>query len=152
MAQSSPESIALPFTITVSVRSAVKNRKDNLTDYPVERAIADAIVYHDNCSLVAGLEQAALSIERAVNPGLNELKKFKEMEKVLTSGFKKDEAGDTLRSFWKPDGTTINAQNQTKLREWMRANAVDPLSIAFFIRNEMFADARVQAVKDLNLN
>ncbi|MCH9053272.1 MAG: hypothetical protein IIA72_19805 [Proteobacteria bacterium] len=59
------------------------NRKNGLTEYPVERAIADAILYHDNCSLVAGLEQAALSIERAANPGINELKKLKEMEKVL---------------------------------------------------------------------
>ena len=62
----------------------LNDRKGNLTEYPVERAIKDAIFYHDNCSLVAGLEQAALSIERAANPGINELKKLKEMEKVLT--------------------------------------------------------------------
>ena len=54
-----------------------------MTEYPVERAIADAILYHDNCSLVAGLEQAALSIERAANPGMEQLIKFKKMEKVL---------------------------------------------------------------------
>ena len=61
----------------------LENRKVDLTIYPVERAIADAIRYHDNCSLVAGLEQAALSIERAANPGMEQLIKFKKLEKVL---------------------------------------------------------------------
>ena len=42
-------------------------------EYPVQRAIKDAIAYHDNCSLIAGLQHAALSLERAKNPGLKQL-------------------------------------------------------------------------------
>ncbi len=45
-------------------------RKLDMTGYPVEAAVKDAITYHAECSLIAGLEHAALSIERAQNPGL----------------------------------------------------------------------------------
>lgn len=40
-----------------------------ISAYPVEAAIKDALTYHAECSLIAGLEHAALSIERAQNPG-----------------------------------------------------------------------------------
>lgn len=46
------------------------SRKLDLTGYPVEAAVKDALTYHAECSLITGLEHAALSIERARNPGL----------------------------------------------------------------------------------
>lgn len=46
-----------------------------VSEYSVERAIGDAVVYHDHCSLIAGLEHAALSIERLENPGIKQLKR-----------------------------------------------------------------------------
>ena len=52
------------------------DRKDaDLSQYSVQRAVGDAAVYHYNCSLIAGLEQAAQSIERAENPGLSNINK-----------------------------------------------------------------------------
>lgn len=48
-----------------------KNQQKKVTDYPVEKAIGDAIFYHDHCSLIAGLEFSAASIRRATDPGLN---------------------------------------------------------------------------------
>ncbi len=48
----------------------LKNRKLGITEYPVERAVKDAVFYHGNCSLIAGLEEAAESIQRASDPGL----------------------------------------------------------------------------------
>jgi len=48
----------------------LKNRKLGITEYPVERAVKDAVFYHENCSLIAGLEEAAESIQRASDPGL----------------------------------------------------------------------------------
>ena len=53
----------------------LNRRNQSITQYPVEAAIKDAIEYHAGCSLVAGLEQAALAIERAKNPGLIETQK-----------------------------------------------------------------------------
>lgn len=46
-----------------------------IEDYTVEAAIKDAITYHDACALIAGLEHAALSVERASNPGVEAAKK-----------------------------------------------------------------------------
>lgn len=53
----------------------LNRRNQSITRYPVEAAIKDAIEYHASCSLIAGLEQAALAIERAKNPGLIETQK-----------------------------------------------------------------------------
>ena len=55
----------------------------DLSAYTVQRAIADAVEYHMSCSLVVGLEQAALSIERADNPGLEMLAKAYDNQKKL---------------------------------------------------------------------
>jgi hypothetical protein len=48
----------------------------DLTKYSVQRAVGDAAVYHYNCSLIAGLEKAAESIERANNPGVADMNNF----------------------------------------------------------------------------
>lgn len=40
-------------------------RKKNMSDYPVNRAVADAISYHSACNMVTGLEAAANAIKLA---------------------------------------------------------------------------------------
>ena len=52
-------------------REIRENQQKNVTAYPVEKAIGDAIFYHDHCSLLAGLEFSAASLRRATDPGLN---------------------------------------------------------------------------------
>lgn len=59
------------------------NRNADLTAYSIQRAVGDAAVYHYNCSLIAGLEKAADSLERANNPGVDDLNKF--LEKLKTA-------------------------------------------------------------------
>lgn len=54
----------------------LEDREQGVVKYPVQRAIKDAIKYHENCSLISGLEQAAISIERAENPGADAMNKF----------------------------------------------------------------------------
>lgn len=101
------------------------DREKGLTEYPVERAIADAIRYHDNCSLVAGLEQAALSIERAANPGMDQLKKFKEMMKVLRK-IEDEEAGKrTDDDGGGNQGGSANAQPESTANPSGRAPVVE---------------------------
>ena len=58
---------------------------------------------------------------------------------------------DTLRRYWKPDGSVVNKQNERRLKEWLRSNGFDPESVTFFLRNEMFTDARQRAIVDLEL-
>ena len=54
----------------------LEEREKGVVKYPVQRAIKDAILYHEHCSLISGLEQAAISIERAENPGADAMNKF----------------------------------------------------------------------------
>ncbi len=70
---------------------------DDMKKYNVEKAVADAIVYHDACSLVIGLEQVALNHERAENPGLNELERtLKRLKKMGLEMGKPTGADDAL--------------------------------------------------------
>ena len=72
-------------TIAGEPGDAQKPDRQSLTiaQYPVEAAIKDAISYHDDCSLIAALEYVALSVERAENPGVKQLKQtLKELEGI----------------------------------------------------------------------
>lgn len=40
-------------------------RREPLSEYPVNRAIADALVYHSACSIIAGLDAAAAATQEA---------------------------------------------------------------------------------------
>lgn len=55
-------------------RNILERRKTGLIDYPVQAALRDAAQYHYNCSLVSGLEHAAITLQRSEDPGLKHLK------------------------------------------------------------------------------
>lgn len=52
-----------------------RKRDLGLPEYPAEAAVRDAIRYHASCSLVAGLEQAALELDRAEDPGVRQMQR-----------------------------------------------------------------------------
>lgn len=60
-------------------REAAKDIKE----YPVKAAVKDAIFYHGACGLLAGLEEAGTSIERARDPGLNTLNEMFEENELI---------------------------------------------------------------------
>jgi len=57
---------------------------------------------------------------------------------------------EILRKFWKPEGS-INKGNERKLKDWLKSNGIDPESITFFLRNDVFNDVRRKAIEDLRL-
>ena len=69
---------------------------------------------------------------------------------VTTSSFKNGKAGAKIRKFWKPDGKTIDTDNQARIQKWMTAAGISN-SITFFMRSAVHADFRVKAVEDLGL-
>jgi hypothetical protein len=77
-------------------------------------------------------------------------KSAQEIESFI-SNYQKDSAGDVIRAYWKPDGTNINKEHDKAIRQWMSQNGIDDTSITFFMRAQQFEDARLKAVKDLNL-
>lgn len=70
--------------------SQIKDYRDGeIAAYTVERAVADAIIYHTRCSLIAGLEEASKSISVADDPGLkrlNDLFKENKLKATITLG------------------------------------------------------------------
>ena len=55
-----------------------KKSKWSIEMYTVEQAVGDAVRYHDQCSLLAGLERVALDRKRADNPSLPQIDKVLE--------------------------------------------------------------------------
>ena len=69
-------------------RKIVKKKITNyqacgIDTYSVERAVGDAIKYHDACSLITGLEVVAEDVQRAQDPGLKAMKTFMDDFKAL---------------------------------------------------------------------
>jgi hypothetical protein len=118
--------------------------KKGAADYTLYQALADLDSYYN-----AGTINGAL-VGLTTAAGASSQEGSIQVAAVLSSNFSFDDSSEKLRKFWKPDGT-INSENQTKLRNWMKANGVDPGSITFFISSEMFAAKRAKAVSDLKI-
>ncbi len=73
------------------------------------------------------------------------------LEETLKGSYLKDIAGDRLRKFWKPDGKTINKENESKIEGWIKQNLESQVSIISFIRSRTFREERAKAVKELIL-
>ncbi len=69
-----------------------------------------------------------------------------EIKNVRTARFVKDDAGDKLRAFWKPDGLTIAPANEARLKQWVAQHglATGPGDITLFLRDEAMADMRAR--------
>jgi hypothetical protein len=114
------------------------------TEYPLTQALVDLENYYNAGTipgaLVGIVESAGETAARAEG----------EIARVLEAAYVRDDAGDILRELWRPGGTTDPAAEE-RLRAWMATNGIDPGSITFFLRSDMFAPAREQAVRDLGL-
>lgn len=87
----------------------------------------------------------------AKDAGEKATKADKDIQEIITAKYVKDDAGDLLRAYWKPDTKNINKPNEEKLKEWMKSHglSVEPGAITSFIRDDDKADLRVRAVHDL---
>jgi len=106
--------------------------------YSLMKALIDIEDYFQAGTIVGAVNAISES------SGEQKVKADKRIERI----FFKDLAGDRLRFFWKPDGT-INATNETKIKQWMQANQLQNVSITSFIRSRMFEDARAKAVDEI---
>lgn len=113
-------------------------------DYTLYQALADLDNYYN-----AGTINGAL-VGLTATAGASSQAGSDQIAAVLSSNFSVDDSSQKLRKFWKPDGT-INIENQTKLKNWMKTNGVDPGSISFFIYSDMYAAKRSKAVSDLKI-
>ena len=112
----------------------VKQRSKDIRAYTVENAVADAILYHDACSLLAGLEQVALNQRRAEDPGVNQLNKH--LDLLTTMKKKMREFQEVLQT---QEGTMPGV---------VEMNRLQLLSKAFQETKEKGKEIR-EAIKDL---
>ena len=75
------------------------------------------------------------------------------IQELKQGTFAKTVAGDALRAYWKPDGTHIDADHETKLKDWMKKNGLDTTagSITMFLRSAELESLRARAVQELGL-
>lgn len=90
-------------------------------------------------------EEISAKVDEAIRSG-----DTRKIEATI-SQFTKDAAGGLIRSYWKPDGVTIDAENQNIIRAWMVSNGIET-SVTFFLHAQEFEDARLTAVKELGLS
>lgn len=114
----------------------------NHKKYSLMKALIDIEDYFQAGTIIGAVNAVSES------SGAQKNKADKKIESILEGTYIKDLAGDKLRAFWKPDGE-INKTNETKIKEWMQANNLQNVSIASFIRNKVFEEARVQAVNEI---
>lgn len=62
-----------------------------------------------------------------------------------------DKPDDVLRRFLKPDGDNADALTEQRMREWMKKNNLEEISISRFLRGNLLADARRKAITNLRL-
>lgn len=73
---------------------------------------------------------------------------------ILKGDYVKDErVGGDLKSFWKPNGKTIDENNEKIIRNWMIQNNLNFSSISAFLysRDKRYIKARENAIKDLGI-
>ena len=122
--------------------------KENTTDYPLALAIVDIEAYYNAGTLLTAF------IEITESAGVKAKKAKEDFSKAAgfrTSVFTKDEAGDLIREFWKPDGNNVDKKNQKQIRDWFTKNNIKEISITFFLRSELFEPFRQKMAKDFNL-
>jgi hypothetical protein len=128
------------------IRASIERSKQlPVADYTLFAALSDIRNFIRAGTIPGGIQTTA---EEA---GAKAATADEEIKDIRTGRFLKDEAGDRLRAFWKPDGKTIDQANEKRLKQWMKQNglATAPGNITFFLREEAFADLRTRAVRAL---
>jgi hypothetical protein len=117
----------------------------NLSSYPIEDGLSHLRKYYEAGTLPSALNSIVVSA--ATEKTAAEAK----IEKLQIASYRKDNAGDLLYNFWKPDGASIDTGNQDALRRWMGSNGfnIGPGSITMFLRSDVATSARERALEAL---
>lgn len=128
------------------IRSQIIQRSQlSVTDYSLYAALSD-LQRMINAGSIPGTIQVI-----AEDAGAKSALAASAIRNVQSAVFLKDLAGDKLRKFWKPDGKTIDTENEKKLKAWMGSNGLstEPGSIELFLRNSKMAPLRMLAADEL---
>jgi hypothetical protein len=123
----------------VEMRQAMHDK--DVDEYPLSYGLVDLLEYHNDGTFLVALQSMTEDAAAKKKDAETKLKDLK-------SAYVKDDAGEALRKFWKPDGKTINDKNETALEKWLEKEGIAS-SIPYFIRSAQFASQRKKAVAEL---
>jgi hypothetical protein len=130
-------------TIRVQIETS---KKLEVTDYTWSAADSDLQRFAFAGSLVG----AIASVTQAAGQKAANAKQ--QVQDITNSTFQNSANSKLLQDFWKPNGT-LSADNETKLKQWMTANAISTADgmISMFLYSPILETARAKAVTDLAL-
>lgn len=130
-------------TVLVNIYAGLESEVE---DYPLMRALIDVEDYFQAGTIIGAVS------EITKEAGKQKAEAEEKISDIVFSGsYVKDEAGDALRGFWKPDGKNIDKGNEKKLKEWMKKNKIN-VKVTVFLRDESFSKARGEAIKYFNIH
>ena len=132
----------------VATRQQVRVRilggmRRNIQDYSIIQAMQDLDDYQRAGSIPGAIIATA-------NDAQEKEKKAKAAVAKLTSPFQKDNAGDLIDAFWKPDGE-FDEDNQKVIEAFLARNDAEGELIQFFIRSTQYAELRQKFVEEFSL-
>jgi len=143
-------------TLNALVSQMLANRKtvlaniyaglgSDVKNYPLMRALIDVEDYFQAGTIIGAVSEITKEAGKQKAAAEEKIADI-----VITNTYSKDDAGDQLRHFWKPDGSTTNSANDAKLRSWLEENKID-VSVTTFLRSAKYAKDRSRALKELNI-
>ena len=131
-------------TVMQERAAQIRARADSI-EFPEARHALES--YADLCTYTSAKDLVDVSVA-AATPEVSPAGQF---TVVSTATFAPDQSSALLRKLWKPDGHTIDAKFQTKLREWLAKREVG-VSITSFLNGGAFAPLRQRALSEIDLN
>jgi hypothetical protein len=131
-------------TVLAQIRTG---QNQNTTQYPLSAALVDLDAYYRAGSLESAINALGASAQA------QGAKADANIAQQLTMKYGPDANSKLLRAFWKPDGKTIDTDNQTKIQAAMKSEGDTDTSITDLMNS---SDAKViglraAIVKDLSL-
>ena len=122
-------------------------KRSSTSDYTIFAAVSDLEDYI-HAGTIRGALEAAIR-----DAGVKEQEATESISELRSGSYLKDDAGDRLRVFWKPDGSTIDRTNETRLKEIMKRSGLDtgPGAITMFLRSRELGELRVKVARELRL-
>lgn len=129
-------------TVLVNIYAGMESE---VNDYPLIRALIDLEDYFQAGTIIGAVSEIT---KEAGKQKAEAEEKIADI--VVTGKYMKNDAGDTLRRFWKPNNSTADPVNEKILTSWLNKNNIKT-SITTFLYNASFSKARIDAIKELNI-
>jgi hypothetical protein len=123
----------------VALVPIMQGMQKEVIDYPFEQAIVDLNAYYEAGTFIGAIN--AIQVDASAK------EKLADQE---ISRFVRDAAGDLLQDFVNAPEPQRTA-NRAELGAWLEKNHIAPDEAPFFIKSELFREARARAAADLKL-